>query len=220
MDGLVDRSIEESQIKIMLVARDIHIRGIVQGVGFRPLVYQYAVENHLSGWVNNTSKGVTIFIQGASGDITRFIDKLKKNPPPLAHLDEFHVLDTPTQEIKGFHIVESISDEGDFIPISPDIATCPDCQKELFDPKNRRFRYPFINCTNCGPRFTIIKNIPYDRPFTTMASFTLCENCKHEYENPSDRRFHAQPIACPNCGPEVWLEMNGKQIAKNRSSDN
>ncbi len=218
MDGLVEQSIDESQITIMQEAREIHIRGIVQGVGFRPTVYRLAIENHLSGWVNNTSKGVTILIQGTKENITHFILQLKNNPPPLAHIDEFEIFGASPHKIQGFQIIESVKDDGDFIPISPDIATCPDCQKELFDPKNRRYRYPFINCTNCGPRFTIIKNIPYDRSYTTMASFSLCEDCRHEYENPADRRFHAQPIACPVCGPEVWLEMNGRQIAKEEAA--
>jgi hydrogenase maturation protein HypF len=218
LDGLAEHSIEESQIAIMLVAREIHIRGIVQGVGFRPTVYKFATENHLSGWVNNSSKGVTILIQGTKENVTHFILQLKNNPPPLAHVDEFSILETKPQKIQGFQITESVPDKGDFIPISPDIATCPDCQRELFDPKNSRFHYPFINCTNCGPRFTVIKNIPYDRPFTTMASFKLCKDCQHEYEDPTDRRFHAQPIACPNCGPQVWLEMNGKYITRNEEA--
>ncbi len=131
----------------------------------------------------------------------------------LAHIDDLTASFGPANGFRSFDIVHSESIDSAFQPISPDVAVCDDCLRELFDPSDRRYRYPFINCTNCGPRFTIIKDIPYDRPKTTMAGFKLCPDCEREYTDPSNRRFHAQPVACPNCGPKVWLETNNSQIA-------
>jgi hydrogenase maturation protein HypF len=196
-----------------LVGFNIHVGGIVQGVGFRPFIYDLAIRNHLTGWVRNTSQGVEIEINGNAEAIGLFINELKKNPPPLARIDQFTSQSCKVDYYSDFEIITSQLKPGEFIPVSPDVAICPDCQKELFDPDNRRFRYPFINCTNCGPRFTIVRDIPYDRPKTTMADFPLCPDCKAEYDNPLDRRFHAQPVACPKCGPQVWLETNISRIA-------
>lgn len=192
----------------------IFVRGIVQGVGFRPFVYQEAVKNALTGWVRNTSSGVEIEICGKRSDVEKFLHALKNNPPPLARLDQIEVSEISPNGMKEFLILESKDTESQFLPVSPDISICEDCLRELFDPENRRYQYPFINCTNCGPRFTIIKGIPYDRPNTTMASFALCPECHREYTNPLDRRFHAQPIACPECGPHLWLEINGQPVAE------
>jgi hydrogenase maturation protein HypF len=188
----------------------IHVTGIVQGVGFRPFVYGLATRLELFGWVCNTSAGVDIEIQGPEKKLRAFSSALRDEKPPLARIDSFEVTDIQAIDIhKTFEIRKSASIAGAFQPISADVAVCADCERELFDPQDRRYLYPFINCTNCGPRFTIIKDIPYDRPATTMAGFTLCPDCRSEYENPLDRRFHAQPVACPECGPNVWLVVNG-----------
>jgi hydrogenase maturation protein HypF len=191
----------------------IHINGIVQGVGFRPFVYNLALENNLFGWVRNSASGVDIELTGPKDTIKAFIAQIESAPPPLAQIDSVHMEEIPFQDFTGFEIIHSADKAGDFIPISPDVAICDDCQAEMFDPHDRRYRYPFINCTNCGPRFTIIREIPYDRPKTTMKSFAMCPDCLEEYENPRDRRFHAQPVACSICGPQVWLENpSGEKI--------
>ncbi|MFC1922009.1 carbamoyltransferase HypF, partial [Chloroflexota bacterium] len=184
----------------------IHITGIVQGVGFRPFVYGLATRLALHGWVRNTSAGVEIEVDGPRDDLEAFITALRGEAPPLSQIDSFQVDWIPANGFSDFEIVHSEGKPGDFIPISPDVSICADCLEELFDLGDRRYRYPFINCTNCGPRFTIIKDIPYDRPKTTMGVFEMCPACASEYEDPLDRRFHAQPVACPECGPQVWLE--------------
>ena len=184
----------------------IHISGIVQGVGFRPFVYGLATRLALTGWVRNTSAGVDIEADGAPEQIAEFVRALRADAPPLARIDEFDAQERPTDGFHSFEIVHSEAIDEAFQPISPDVCICPDCLGELFDPHDRRYLYPFINCTNCGPRFTIIQDIPYDRPLTTMAGFALCPACAAEYKDPLDRRFHAQPVACPDCGPHVWLE--------------
>jgi len=191
----------------------IHIDGIVQGVGFRPFVYNLAVRLGLKGWVRNTSAGVDIEVDGERAVLDAFIKALRNEAPALAHIDGLSAAFVPDSGFRSFEIVHSESIDSAFQPISPDVAICEDCLRELFDPSNRRYRYPFINCTNCGPRFTIIKDIPYDRPKTTMAPFAMCPDCEREYTDPSNRRFHAQPVACPKCGPQVWLEIDGKQTA-------
>lgn len=185
----------------------IHITGIVQGVGFRPFVFGLAERLSLLGWVRNSSAGVDIEIDGSVRSINQFIDALWENSPPLAHIDDITVNHRAALGFHSFEIVQSQGMPDAFQPISPDVGVCPDCLNELFNPKDRRFHYPFINCTNCGPRFTIIQDVPYDRPNTTMAGFKMCEACAAEYSDPRNRRFHAQPIACPDCGPQVWLEI-------------
>jgi hydrogenase maturation protein HypF len=189
-----------------LKGASLHVTGIVQGVGFRPFVYGLAIRYGLTGWVRNTSAGVDIEIDGEPESISHFTESLRSELPPLARIDDLEVKPRSAYGYSTFEIFQSEVISGAFQPISPDVSTCPDCLAEIFDPSSRRYLYPFTNCTNCGPRFTIIKDIPYDRPNTTMATFAMCPNCENEYKNPLDRRFHAQPIACPNCGPHVWLE--------------
>ena len=204
MDRLACGSDQEQQIKV-ITAKHIHVTGIVQGVGFRPFVYGLATRLDLCGWVSNTSAGVDIHVEGETENVQAFIENLSAEKPTLAILDQIKITDAPTENLPTFKIKPSTSIEGAFQPISPDVAICVDCERELFDPNDRRYLYPFINCTNCGPRFTIIKDLPYDRPATTMADFPMCDACRAEYENPLDRRFHAQPTACPDCGPFVQL---------------
>ena len=198
----------------------IHISGVVQGVGFRPFVYGQALDHDLSGWVRNTSAGVDIQVEGESAQVEAFLTTLQEEPPPLASIHSYENADCPLEGFKTFEILASEAREGDFIPISPDVSLCDDCRKELFDPDDRRYRYPFINCTNCGPRFTIITDIPYDRPFTTMEDFEMCVDCNAEYHDPLDRRFHAQPVACPACGPQVWIEVSGEKVAEREGAVN
>jgi len=183
----------------------IHVRGVVQGVGFRPFVYGLALENGLSGWVRNTSGSVEIEVEGAAEPVDRFVRELEAKAPPMARIEDVSVATFEAQGHAGFEIRESLSEEGRYQLVSPDIATCSDCLGEILSTDDRRYRYPFTNCTNCGPRFTIIEDIPYDRPKTTMRRFKICPDCQSEYDDPLDRRFHAQPNACPKCGPSLLL---------------
>ena len=180
------------------------VRGIVQGVGFRPFVYNLATRLGLRGAVRNSACGVEIDIEGTPEAVDGFLEALVPDAPPLAHIDDVRVDEAEPRGHRGFEIEPSRDGDG-FQPISPDVATCPACEREVLDPCDRRFRYPFTNCTHCGPRFTIIGAIPYDRPNTTMARFTMCPTCRTEYDDPADRRFHAQPNACPACGPRLAL---------------
>lgn len=191
----------------MIVARtQILVRGIVQGVGFRPYVFSLASKCALKGRVFNSPTGVTIDVEGEARIIEQFVKEIGLNPPPLAQIESVECRrDLEPANYRDFRIVESAEAGRKLVPISADIATCDDCLRELFDPGDRRFRYPFINCTNCGPRFTIIEGIPYDRAKTTMRDFPMCAACRAEYEDPLDRRFHAEPVACPDCGPRVFL---------------
>ncbi|WP_320169200.1 carbamoyltransferase HypF [Maridesulfovibrio sp.] len=185
------------------------VTGQVQGVGFRPFVYRTAIEHGLSGTVLNSPEGVRIEIQGTQTDLDGFEISFHRDLPRLAHIVSLEKEDM--SEVEGeeqFCILASKTGEGHCVLISPDVATCPDCFSDMNDPGNRRYEYPFTNCTNCGPRYTITRSIPYDRPVTSMACFPLCSECRDEYENPLDRRFHAQPNACPECGPEIWLTDN------------
>ncbi len=184
----------------------VHITGIVQGVGFRPFVHNLATRLNLYGQVRNTSAGVDIEVDGEENVLNSFVQLLRDEAPPLSHIDELSASRGPTNGFRSFDILRSEAIPSAFQPISPDFAICDDCLRELFDPNDRRYRYPFINCTNCGPRFTIIHDIPYDRPKTTMAPFAMCPECEREYTDPRNRRFHAQPVACPVCGPQVWVE--------------
>lgn len=193
-------------------AKHIEITGIVQGVGFRPFVYNLAVAHGLHGWVRNTSAGVEIEVEGSLEALDAFVDQLTTQAPPLARIESLSVTDISPNGYGEFLILESQPQAGAYQLVSPDIATCADCLRELFDPQDRRYGYPFINCTNCGPRFTIIEDIPYDRPKTTMRDFTMCAECQAEYENPANRRFHAQPNACPVCGPHLWLVERSELI--------
>lgn len=190
----------------MEVRRQIEVSGIVQGVGFRPYVFRLASSRRLSGTIRNTSAGVTIEIQGPAETVEDFVERLPADVPPLARITSVAVRELLCNDDQDFHIVHSQEGEHVRTLISPDVATCPDCLRELFDPNDRRYHYPFINCTNCGPRFTIIRDIPYDRRSTSMAVFSMCPACLAEYEDPLNRRFHAQPNACWQCGPrlELW----------------
>ncbi len=198
---------------------NIHITGIIQGVGFRPFIFGLASRLGLTGWVRNTSAGVDIEVDGSPANLDAFLAAIKSELPPLARIDTIEVTFGVPRGFAGFEIVHSEALPGAFQPISPDMSICPDCLGELFDPQDRHYLYPFINCTNCGPRFTIITDIPYDRPNTTMDPFEMCPDCAREYADPLDRRFHAQPAACPRCGPVVWLETNdGKLLARGQSA--
>ena len=188
----------------------IAVNGIVQGVGFRPYIYKLAKELQLTGFVSNSSSGVIIEIEGLENVLEKFIERLPIEAPPLSDISEIQSTDIEPQKSDSFIIRLSESDNDVQTLISPDVSICEDCLNELFNESDRRFHYPFINCTNCGPRYTIIKTIPYDRPFTSMAKFNMCPECQREYDDPSNRRFHAQPNACPICGPKVWYEYNPK----------
>jgi len=174
-------------------------------VGFRPFVYQLATKCNLKGWVCNTSENVKIEVEGEAEAIEQFLLDLQKQAPPRASIEGISTTHYPPANYENFEIRHSIAEEGKYQLISPDIATCHDCLKEILTPSDRRYRYPFTNCTNCGPRFTIIKDIPYDRPRTTMNNFQMCPECQREYDDPLNRRFHAQPNACPKCGPVLEL---------------
>jgi hydrogenase maturation protein HypF len=187
----------------------ISVKGVVQGVGFRPFIYQLATGHNLRGWVCNTSGDVKIEVEGSATDIDLFLSKLKEQAPPVAHIEEISVTRGSPTGYDKFEIHHSVAEAGKYQLVSPDIATCPDCLREIFDPADRRYLYPFTNCTNCGPRFTIITDIPYDRPNTTMTAFRMCPECRREYEDPLNRRFHAQPNACPVCGPQLQLTDAG-----------
>ena len=189
----------------MVVRKQIAVSGIVQGVGFRPYVYRLASESRLNGSVRNTAAGVVIEIQGLGQAVEDFLFRLPAEAPPLARITGMDVRDLPCNGDLSFRIVSSGPHERIRTLISPDVAICGDCLRELFDPADRRYKYPFINCTNCGPRFTIVRGIPYDRRLTSMAAFTMCPACQQEYEDPLNRRFHAQPNACWDCGPQVEL---------------
>ena len=189
--------------------RQLRVTGVVQGVGFRPFVYQLAARYALHGWVVNTSAGVDMELEGEADALDAFTRALVDEKPPLARIDSLatRILShNGDAQYTAFEIRASIAQDGAFQPIAPDMCICDDCVRELFDPRDRRYLYPFINCTNCGPRFTIIQDIPYDRPNTTMRAFEMCDDCAREYHDPLNRRFHAQPVACPKCGPRVWME--------------
>jgi len=200
------------------ISHHIHINGIVQGVGFRPFIYNLAEEYHLTGWIRNSASGVDIEVTGAEDNLAAFEEAIPRLSPPLAQIDTIETRKINPDYFPDFKIVTSHSAYNDFIPVSPDVAICPQCSAELFNPEDRRFRYPFINCTNCGPRFSIIKDIPYDRPNTTMADFEMCPDCLAEYQNPHNRRFHAQPVACPVCGPQIWLENSQGEVLSREDS--
>ena len=192
----------------------LQVRGVVQGVGFRPFVYRLAREEGLAGSIGNDTGGVTIEIEGPAERVEAFATRLRAEAPPLARIDSVAVRAADPTGETGFRIAASEVLGRVNTGIPADAATCPDCLRELFDPRDRRYRYPFLNCTNCGPRFTITRRIPYDRPQTSMAQFRMCAACQAEYDDPANRRFHAQPNACAECGPRVWLTgADGVEIA-------
>ncbi len=177
----------------------------MQGVGFRPFIYNLAVSNKLTGFVSNTSQGVIIEVEGAINQVDDFINNIKQKAPPISLITNISSKEIKPIKSEKFIIKDSSADTSITTLISPDIAVCKDCLQELFDFNDRRYHYPFINCTNCGPRYTIIDNIPYDRPYTSMKNFTMCQDCQAEYDDSTNRRFHAQPNACQKCGPQVQL---------------
>ena len=189
-----------------MIRRRLLVDGVVQGVGFRPFVHNLARDEGLAGFVTNTSAGVVIEVEGPADRVDRFAGRLRDDAPALAQVVSVQAEDVEPLGGDGFAIVASEDSPGTRTLIPPDVATCADCLREIRDPGDRRRGYPFTNCTNCGPRWTIIGRIPYDRPYTSMAAFAMCPACRREYEDPADRRFHAQPNACPGCGPKVWLE--------------
>ena len=197
----------------------ITVNGIVQGVGFRPYIYKLAHDLNLTGYVSNSSSGVIIEIEGPEPSIVKFLSRLQIEAPPLSDISEIKTKNIELQNSDSFIIKISGSDKDIQTLVSPDVSICDDCLGELRDNSDRRFHYPFINCTNCGPRYTIIQTIPYDRPFTSMAKFKMCPECQREYNDPANRRFHAQPNACPVCGPKVWYEYNGSANVIARDSD-
>jgi len=200
----------------MAQALEIKITGLVQGVGFRPFVYRLAKELKLSGWVNNSAQGVLIQVEGNPENLTQFLTKLQSENPPRSRIDSLKFKPIEPIGYDNFEIRESINGDKT-TPILPDLSTCSDCLKEIFDPHNRRYHYPFTNCTNCGPRYSIIDSLPYDRPNTSMKEFLMCADCQNEYENPRDRRFHAQPNACPMCGPQLALQNAQGEILSTKS---
>jgi hydrogenase maturation protein HypF len=204
---------------VKVLCLQIFIRGVVQGVGFRPFVYKLATSLDLKGWVINSPNGVTVNIEGQQNLLEEFLLRLEKEKPPKASIYSLEPLFITPKGYTHFEILESEHIGQKTTLVTPDIATCQNCLEELFNPNNRRYLYPFINCTNCGPRYSIIEKLPYDRPNTTMKNFIMCDLCLKEYKDPLDRRFHAQPNACWQCGPylELW-DKNGKFIASNKEA--
>lgn len=194
------------------IRRQVHVSGLVQGVGFRPFVYRLAAEENLSGSVMNTASGVVIEIQGEPECVEAFVFRLTQEAPPLSRITHITVIKQDCLNDEAFCIVESSKAEAVHTLISPDVTVCQDCLREMFDPRDRRYLYPFINCTNCGPRFTITRSIPYDRAGTSMANFRMCPECQAEYDDPRSRRFHAQPNACWTCGPQLELWTRDGQL--------
>ena len=186
--------------------RLIVVEGIVQGVGFRPFVFKLAKNFGLRGWVNNNSEGVYIDVEGFEEDINKFMQALKNDPPPLSRIEKITMKADKVLNYSNFQIKKSEQSLDKITLISPDIATCSDCEEDILNLSNRRRGYAFTNCTNCGPRFSIIKELPYDRDKTTMNDFKMCYLCNDEYLDPTNRRFHAQPNGCKACGPELWIE--------------
>jgi hydrogenase maturation protein HypF len=204
--------------KETLIRSKITIEGIVQGVGFRPFIYKLAKSHNLKGYVLNNPRGVQIEAEGSDIDLKKFLRALPESLPPQAYIDNLTEERLPPVCFSDFEIRESSTEQKRTALISPDLAVCDDCLRELFNSKDRRYRYPFINCTNCGPRYTIIDDIPYDRPHTSMKTFTMCEACQEEYDDPANRRFHAQPNACWQCGPQVALWDSSQQRIDTKDS--
>jgi hydrogenase maturation protein HypF len=198
----------------MATACSIHVRGVVQGVGFRPFVYRLARANTLNGWVLNAEQGVEIFLEGAQQGVDAFVRDLRTEPPPAASIAEIEVQSAEPIGVEEFTIRESQKRQRPTVRVSPDLPVCDSCLAELFDPSDCRYLYPYINCTNCGPRYTVILGLPYDRPNTTMKNWPLDEYCHAEYHDPGNRRFHAEPVACPECGPGYHLHEQGTTTAR------
>ena len=206
VERLPQASFPETSVSRMRLA--LQVQGVVQGVGFRPFVHRLATQFGLDGFVLNDNAGVSIEVEGSETDVSAFQDALTVQSPPMSRIERVTATTLSPKGARGFTILHSHTASDAHTLVSPDVAICDECLQELLDPNNRRYRYPFINCTNCGPRYTIIRDLPYDRPLTTMADFHLCPACQREYDDPTNRRFHAQPNACPHCGPQLefrWL---------------
>ena len=192
-----------------VAALRVYVTGVVQGVGFRPFIHRLAMRHGLTGWVLNSAGGVHIRIEGPQHDLAAFVQGLRADAPPLARIEDVTVDDCQPSGLEAFTILESRDEPARRQPVSPDVALCAACERELFNLANRRYHYPFITCTDCGPRFTVIEAMPYDRERTSMRAFTQCAECRHEYETPGDRRYHSETNSCPACGPRLWLEVPG-----------
>jgi hydrogenase maturation protein HypF len=217
--AIADQSVDEKVQGQGPAARlKMTIRGAVQGVGFRPFVYRLAAELELNGWVNNTARGVFVEVEGAREKLDQFLLRVEREKPTISFIQSLESSFADPVGYANFEIRKSEGGEKTAL-VMPDVATCPECLREIFEPGNRRFGYPFTNCTNCGPRYTIVESLPYDRPRTTMKKFTMCEECASEYHDPSNRRFHAQPNACPECGPQLQLwSMAGAVLAERNAA--
>src|SRR6185369_12627066 len=202
----------------MTSACSIRVRGVVQGVGFRPFVYRLALANALAGWVLNGEQGVEIHLEGSDDRVKDFIRDLKASPPKAAQIAEIEIHQTEPQGLVDFIIRESVRLDRPTVRISPDLPVCEECLAELFDEKDHRYLYPYINCTNCGPRYSVILGLPYDRPNTTMKDWPLDRYCGTEYHDPSNRRFHAQPVACASCGPGYYLREGSDTVARGKGA--
>lgn len=198
-----------------MIRINLQVRGIVQGVGFRPFIHRLVREHGFSGWVRNTSFGAELELEGEREDLARFADEIRRDPPVLALIESVETAELDgLRHYSGFEIVPSSASETVQTLVSPDVGICPDCLRELFDPSDRRYRYPFINCTNCGPRFTIIKTVPYDRAATSMSAFPMCNDCYDEFHDIENRRYHAQPDCCPICGPKAsFFACDGTELS-------
>ena len=197
----------------------LKVTGIVQGVGFRPFIYSLAKSLFLNGWVNNTGDGVVIEAEGTHEVLEAFLSRIRKDAPPLSYIKDIFIEYLEFKGYEDFKIETSISGNVKNTFISPDVSICEDCKRELFDANDFRYLYPFINCTNCGPRFTIIRDVPYDRPNTTMNGFVMCETCSTQYNDPYDRRYHAQPVSCSMCGPKlILLDRDGNTVTDDNAA--
>src|SRR5579862_9329408 len=194
----------------MTAAYTLQVRGVVQGVGFRPFVYRLARANGLTGWVSNVEDGAEIHLEGEEPALHFFLDQLKIGPPPAASITSLHVASTALIGCSEFVIRASQDQLQPTTPVAPDLPICERCLQELFDPGDCRYHYPYTNCMNCGPRYTVIRNLPYDRANTTMSGWPLDSFCASQYGDPRNRRFHAQPVACPQCGPHYTFQVSNK----------
>jgi len=195
----------------MTAACSIKVRGTVQGVGFRPFVFRLAHANNLAGWVLNAGQGVEIHVEGPECALHGFVRDLEKQTPQAAHITTIEIRDTAPAGLTNFAIRKSENSGSPTVHISPDLPLCQDCLSELLDPQDPRYGYPYINCTNCGPRYTIVNSLPYDRVNTTMKQWPMDSHCLAQFEDPSDRRFHAQPVACPECGPHYYFQTGSER---------
>ena len=197
----------------------MRVRGVVQGVGFRPFVHRVATDVHVDGFVGNDTDGVFAEVEGDPRSLDELLRRVRDEAPALARVEAIEWDEIPTAGTAGFRIVASRHDPSGVTFVPSDAAVCDDCLRELFDRRDRRYRYPFVNCTNCGPRFTITTTLPYDRRNTTMAGFPLCASCRREYEDPTDRRYHAEPLACPACGPQIRFVTDSGEVTGTDAAD-